>query len=258
MCRQDNNENNDTILEEHQQHQRSPVQDDIVIRPYQKQDLDQIIQLFKEGMYPLGLVLAKMTMVKKLKTPSWDNPLVLPLAPILAVSWTAKFNLLEMVVAYTGGVSVVSLVWWIVLLYHCRKIFYGYVARSLTEDLASMDDVYNKDGGCFLVAELEKRIVGMVGGEFKEESANGQRTYELRRMSVDTQVRGRGLGKRLVRTLEETLDRPSKMFLTCSNTQFAAHALYRGQGFELKETNSFFPITGFERLTFEKSYTNTH
>ena len=120
-----------------------------------------------------------------------------------------------------------------------------------------MPDVYNKDGGVFLVAEMGNKVVGIVGGEFKEESADGARTYELRRMSVDSRVRGRGLGKRLVRALEETLDRPSKLFLKCSNAQFAAHALYRGQGFELKEATPLFPPTSFNVLLFEKTYSNT-
>jgi GNAT superfamily N-acetyltransferase len=93
-----------------------------------------------------------------------------------------------------------------------------------------------------------------VGGEFKEEK-DGKRVYELRRMSVDSQIRGRGIGKRLVRRLEKELDRLSTIFLTCSNLQAPAHVLYKGQNFQLqnKSVPPEYP-KGFEIFRFEKHY----
>lgn len=100
----------------------------------------------------------------------------------------------------------------------------GYIRQSLASDLADIPKHYFANGGTFLVAEdtTTGRIVGIVGGEHKEtNSIEGEKNFELRRMSVDATIQRQGLGRRLVTSLEERLRQAgcTHLFLTMSSLQ---------------------------------------
>ena len=69
-------------------------------------------------------------------------------------------------------------------------------------DFESLHAVYIKSGGGFWVIEDDatRAVVGMVGFEKLSEPAN---TGELRRMSVSDSARRAGIGRKLVRLVEE-------------------------------------------------------
>lgn len=228
--------------------------DDITIRHFQPEDLEQVQFLFRQGMLSLVPVMVKELITLKLTSVTWDHPYIMT-APLLAVGWQhAPWSLVLRL--YTGVVLTVKLAWLIFYYFKSRKDFRRYIQSSIDTDLSNIPSLYQTNGGCFLVATAnkEERVVGMVGGEYKEEKSN-KRIYELRRMSVDPRMRGLGIGKRLVRRLEKELDQLSMIFLTCSNLQPPAQALYKGQRFQLKSKSSPGNSKSFEILRFEKDFT---
>jgi GNAT superfamily N-acetyltransferase len=225
--------------------------DGITIRHFQPEDLEQVKILFQQGMLSLIPEMVKVLITLKLTSVTWNHPFVMT-APLLAVGWHASWS--RTLPLYAGAVLTAQLAWLIFYYVKTRRDFQGYVQNSVDTDLSNISSVYQKDGGCFLVATVNERVVGIVGGEFKEEK-DGKRVYELRRMSVDSQIRGRGIGKRLIRRLEKELDRLTTIFLTCSNLQPPAHVLYKGQNFQMQ--NISVPpgqSKAFVIFRFEKHY----
>jgi GNAT superfamily N-acetyltransferase len=95
-----------------------------------------------------------------------------------------------------------------------------------------------------------------VGGHARDDDDDG--VIELRRMSVSSKQRGMGLGKRLIQRLEVECE-PSKIYLTCTSIQNAAHRLYSRVGFTLKETStpgtaSWFFRNSIEIYLYEKEF----
>lgn len=136
-----------------------------------------------------------------------------------------------------------------------RSLFADYCQYSIKSDLSDIETVYINSGGCFLVAtDSDGRIVGTVAGQPK-----GDQLYELRRMSVDKSMQGRGLGKRLVKHLEKEC-KTGRMILETTSVQYAAHALYSKQGYQLTKRVSLQPklpfkyFSNLELYTFEKDF----
>lgn len=71
----------------------------------------------------------------------------------------------------------------------------SYIEKSLASDLSDIEGTYMKNDGIFLVMERlhDKRIVGMVGLEPKEE-----KMCELRRLSIHASERRKGRGRHLL------------------------------------------------------------
>ena len=228
-------------------------------------------------------------------------------------SSSSSFLLLELLASF--GVVILSSI--LLVHYTGFVLFNPYIQHSIDTDLSNIYDVYFKNGGTFLVAvetttstssssttsSLNNRIVGCVAGEKKKKTQKKQQqqqpqeeddqrrrqqqgqdedddddgVYELRRMSVDSTIQRRGLGKKLIQALEKELKnvvvvgskggcqmkKMKKIYLTCSNLQHSAHHLYRKSGFVHVDTtfskNSNAPylfrnIVRFYRL--EKYYYN--
>lgn len=89
-------------------------------------------------------------------------------------------------------------------------------------------DEFAPPDGAFVVAYLRKRPVGC--GGFKRHSAD---TAYLKRMWVDTGVRGRGLGRTLLRELEQRAARLGyrKTCLETHRSLTEAQNLYRHSGY---------------------------
>lgn len=113
------------------------------------------------------------------------------------------------------------------------ELFETYIARSLRDEIDQISDYYRERGGQFFVAEVATIIVGMFGLE-----SIGGDAMELRRMYVDSSVRGRGIGRLLLAHAEENVRRRgrSRLMLSTSELQTAALSLYRSSGYaQLKE-----------------------
>lgn len=84
-------------------------------------------------------------------------------------------------------------------------------------------------GSCFWVAVLDGKVVGIVAARGNEED----NVVELRRMSVDSSYRGKGIAKALGRKVLEfaMLNHYSSIVLGTTALKIAAHKLYESLGF---------------------------
>lgn len=82
--------------------------------------------------------------------------------------------------------------------------------------------------GVFLVARMQQRAVGCGALRLLDGS-----TAELKRMYVDTAMRGRGVGRAVLERLEQAARQMgvSRLVLETGVSQDAAIGLYRGAGF---------------------------
>ncbi len=138
---------------------------------------------------------------------------------------------------------------------HMAQAFEGYIERSLREEIEHIAEYYKERHGIFFVAEISDSIVGMYGLE-----SVGIDTMELRRMYVDPDARGRGIGRSLLAHAEEQtrLADKARLILSTSEIQTAALSLYRASGYkELREEVSKGQSNkqvggGLRRFHFEK------
>jgi GNAT superfamily N-acetyltransferase len=249
---------------------------EIIIRPYQGGDLEQVHHLFRRGMESLvpemtrkiarvwcfhraafavvvNRVAVKATSaiaarVSRASTPSTTTNVAWQGSILATLPWIASIGAVMLPLWFTNHVIL--------------QAFGKYIQRSIDTDLSDIPGVYQKSGGAFLVAvdTSSDKIVGIVGGENKsEDHADG--VYELRRMSVDSKLHRRGIGRRLVESLEkELLPDCCRIYLTTSSVQAAAHSLYKRAGFVSVKADpipSSAPLFVRQALTiyrFEKSY----
>ncbi|KAG7497204.1 N-acetylaspartate synthetase [Solea senegalensis] len=84
--------------------------------------------------------------------------------------------------------------------FYSRKVIQSYLDCALHTDMADIEAYYMKPtGSCFWVAVLDGRVVGIVAAQGREDD----NTVELRRMSVDSHYRGKGIAKALGRRVLE-------------------------------------------------------
>jgi ribosomal protein S18 acetylase RimI-like enzyme len=263
---------------------------EVVIRSFQDEDIEQIQRLFEGGMFSILPAYAraylKRIMLFRCSFAGWTS-IAYILHPLVATPVMCGLQYAACIrrqpalpvtsdMMRTACLSVATTVlgWTSHCYWFASKAFRDYVNKTCQrEDLADAKNVkseYGTDGGCFLVATLMDskngdKIVGCVGGKFtsldKAVSLNDttksqqvrNRVYELKRMSVDSRYRGRGIASKLLQRLEQDLDDASKIFLYSSNFQYPAHALYRKAGFQLI-SQSRPSATGFSLWKWEKLY----
>lgn len=108
------------------------------------------------------------------------------------------------------------------------QAFEDYIDRSLREEIDCLADYFAARQGAFRVAVRDDAVVGMFGLETVASGA-----AELRRMYVDPDMRGLGLGRRLL-AAAENLARDmgfDRLVLSTSELQPAALGIYRSSGF---------------------------
>ena len=113
----------------------------------------------------------------------------------------------------------------------------GYIQESLNDDLTDIDASYMDDpANHFWVADEDGEVKGMVGVQRR----SGQEA-ELRRMSVASTARRRGIGLMLLKTVEAFCrDRGhQRIQLTTVSLLEPAIAMYRRFGFELTGEESY-------------------
>ncbi|XP_069488227.1 N-acetylaspartate synthetase isoform X1 [Ambystoma mexicanum] len=115
--------------------------------------------------------------------------------------------------------------------YYSRKVILSYLECALHTDMSDIEHYYMKPpGSCFWVAALDGNVVGIVAARGNEE----ENVLELRRMSVDSKYRGKGIAKALGRKVLEfaMVNNYSSIVLGTTAVKMVAHKLYESLGFE--------------------------
>ena len=119
---------------------------------------------------------------------------------------------------------------------------------SWDRDLHRVEGVYRAAGGEFLVGVIGERIVAM--GALQPLS---DRCAEIKRMRVDPGLQRRGLGRQMLRALEQCATKRGFVVIVLETTagQTAARSLYTGSGYQETRSRREGP---FEVLRFEKRF----
>ncbi|XP_067423713.1 N-acetylaspartate synthetase [Emydura macquarii macquarii] len=142
--------------------------------------------------------------------------------------------------------------------YFSRKVILSYLECALHTDMSDIEQYYMKPpGSCFWVAVLGGNVVGIVAARGNEE----ENTVELRRMSVDSNFRGKGIAKALGRKVLEfaMLNNYSSIVLGTTAVKMAAHKLYESLGFKHVGVIEHYTLPGMthsilERMFFQLRY----
>nr|XP_033806755.1 N-acetylaspartate synthetase isoform X3 [Geotrypetes seraphini] len=115
----------------------------------------------------------------------------------------------------------------------------------------------HRTGSCFWVAVLDGNVVGIVAARGNDED----NAMELRRMSVDSNYRGKGIAKALGRKVLEfsMLNNYSSVVLGTTAVKMAAHKLYESLGFKHVGIIEGYTLPGMtnsllERVFFQLRY----
>ncbi|MBW4085615.1 GNAT family N-acetyltransferase [Paenibacillus sp. S150] len=113
---------------------------------------------------------------------------------------------------------------------------FGY-PTTLSVMKERMEDMENDPFNCTLVAELDNEVVGMVGlRKVRSYYKHAECITEITALIVAEELRGNGLGKRLVSAAEDWARQQGccQLFLRSGNRveRAPAHAFYRHIGFE--------------------------
>ncbi|XP_062849423.1 N-acetylaspartate synthetase [Trichomycterus rosablanca] len=137
--------------------------------------------------------------------------------------------------------------------YYSRKVILNYLDCALHTDMADIEAYYMKPtGSCFWVAVLEGQVVGIVAAQGREED----NTVELRRMSVDSRFRGKGIAKALGRRVLEFAmhNNYSAVVLGTTAVKMAAHKLYESLGFQRVGESQDYTLPGMSRSPLERLF----
>ena len=125
---------------------------------------------------------------------------------------------------------------------NCETAMRSYVQSSLSDDLIDIRKHYlDSLSNHFWVAEVDGRVKGMAGIQ-----SIGDGAAELRRMSVDRDMRRLGIGSKLLSVAEAFCNElgHKSIRLTTVTLLAPAIALYENCGFALQDTESYGDITG--------------
>ncbi|MEQ2200813.1 N-acetylaspartate synthetase, partial [Xenoophorus captivus] len=105
---------------------------------------------------------------------------------------------------------------------------------------------------CFWVAVLDGCVVGIVAAQGQEDD----NTVELRRMSVDSRYRGKGIAKALGRRVLEYAMRNNYAAVVLGTTavKLAAHKLYESLGFCRTSQSEDYRLPGMSRSPLERLF----
>ncbi|KAI5104445.1 N-acetylaspartate synthetase, partial [Silurus meridionalis] len=137
--------------------------------------------------------------------------------------------------------------------YYSRQVILNYLDCALHTDMADIEEYYMKPtGSCFWVAVLDSQVVGIVAAQGREDD----NTVELRRMSVDSRFRGKGIAKLLGRRVLEfaMLNNYSAVVLGTTAVKMAAHKLYESLGFQKVGETENYILPGMSRSLTERLF----
>ncbi|XP_073468354.1 N-acetyltransferase 8-like [Aquarana catesbeiana] len=208
---------------------------DYVIRLYKDSDYEVVRDIFSRGI-------KEHTKTAFFHTLSLPHIWALLLAVFLALLQTTGSYLLSTMVV---SLSVAGL--WLTN----RHVYGTYVADSLATDMMNICKYYlQRDGYCFWVAELAGEVVGMVAA-IPPNSPTGENQVELKRLSVPTKHRGKGIAKALCSTVIDYARKrgSSAVVLSTSLSQYDASKLYLKMGFR-RTTTAYAPFTFAKFIDF--------
>ncbi|KAM3836437.1 N-acetylaspartate synthetase isoform 1-T1 [Vipera latastei] len=137
--------------------------------------------------------------------------------------------------------------------YFSRKVILNYLECALNTDMSDIEQYYMKSpGSCFWVAVLNGNVVGIVAARGNEED----NTVELRRMSVDSKYRGKGIAKALGRKVLEfaVVNNYSSVVLGTTAVKVAAHKLYESLGFKHVGVVEHYSLPGMTHSILEQIF----
>ncbi|XP_064787522.1 N-acetylaspartate synthetase-like isoform X2 [Oncorhynchus masou masou] len=137
--------------------------------------------------------------------------------------------------------------------FYSHKVIHSYLACALHTDMADIEEYYMKPtGSCFWVAVLEGQVVGIVAAQGREDD----NTVELRRMSVDSRFRGKGIAKLLGRRVLEFAmhNNYAAVVLGTTAVKMAAHKLYESLGFRRTGGSEDYMLPGMSRSPQERLF----
>uniref|UniRef100_A0A8D0ECP4 N-acetylaspartate synthetase n=1 Tax=Salvator merianae TaxID=96440 RepID=A0A8D0ECP4_SALMN len=137
--------------------------------------------------------------------------------------------------------------------YFSRKVILSYLECALNTDMSDIEQYYMKSpGSCFWVAVLNGNVVGIVAARGSEED----NSVELRRMSVDSKYRGKGIAKALGRKVVEfaMLNNYSSVVLGTTAVKVAAHKLYESLGFKHVGVVEHYRLPGMTHSILERMF----
>ena len=129
---------------------------------------------------------------------------------------------------------------------NCETAMRSYVQSSLSDDLIDIKKHYfDSLTNHFWVAEVDGRVKGMAGIQ-----STGDGAAELRRMSVDRDMRRLGIGSKLLSVAEAFCNElgHKSIRLTTVTLLVPAIALYENFGFALQKTERYGEITGLHYI----------
>ncbi|MEE6462699.1 hypothetical protein FKM82_001680 [Ascaphus truei] len=142
--------------------------------------------------------------------------------------------------------------------YYSKKIILSHLECVLHTDMSDIEQYYMKPPvSCFWVAVLDGKVVGIVAARGNHED----NVVELRRMSVDSSYRAKGIAKALGRKVLEfaMLNHYSSIVLGTTAVKIAAHKLYESLGFKHVGIVEHYTLPGMthsilERMFFQLRY----
>lgn len=112
-------------------------------------------------------------------------------------------------------------------------------------DVLNVETAYWATGGEFWVVEHEGRLVGTAG---YYPIARGEKAVEIRKMYLLPEVRGQGLGRYLLQTLEKTIAMKGFAQIWIETASVLKEAV------QLYENNGYQPSTGVETKRCDRVY----
>ncbi len=228
------------------------MSDDITVRVFRPEDSKQVKKIFVDGMNWI--------------MPTYPNTILRAIQYYSPIVYTSVFIVLltlysQITYYFTQSIAlstILSVIYLLisVLIYsaviylYCHKMKDDFVALSLGADLKDIHEYYNKGVNRFWVAIDDRtgEVVGCVGILEKDKDV-----LELKRMSVRSDMRRRGVGVKLMEALEAyCVGKCKKIGLGTSILQPPAMALYRKRGFTLKGTQYVSWFVPIYFLWFEK------
>lgn len=109
--------------------------------------------------------------------------------------------------------------------------------KDVRSDLFNLD----KDKYFQVVAEVDNRVVGYLLATKNIDPILKRNNFWIDYVCVDSNYRGRGIGRELLKKIEEIARRENAFYLQLTSSRFRTHArkLYMDFGFEIRESDIF-------------------
>ncbi|XP_054609075.1 N-acetylaspartate synthetase [Dunckerocampus dactyliophorus] len=212
--------------------------DAVFIREFERGDQEEVRRIFYEGI----MERIPNTAFRGLRQQS-RTQFLYALLTVMCFSMTKSFTLTCCVPLILMGARY----------YYSRKVIHSYLDHALHTDMADIEAYYMKPtGSCFWVAVLDGHVVGIVAAQGREDD----NMVELRRMSVDSRYRGKGIAKALGRRVLEFAVRNNYAAVVLGTTavKMAAHKLYESLGFCRTGQSEDYRLPGMSRSMLERLF----